>query len=259
MIPTPANMTKTPVTRPRDGDRVVVAVADGRDRHEAPPQCVASGRDVRVGRLALELDHQDGRDGEDDEGRQDGDEGRVLAAVVEHILDQPLTCLATQHPADACQPTEAEEAQQAERREERRSWGSSPGDRASRAGRRGRRSWGAHRRGCRRSRPGRRRRWRCRRSAACRASRGCSGSSSRTMTASDMIVRTRMKMSYELLCCLEDGGLGAQFDPSFGPDGVTPPRVRDTIARRADAERDWRALHVEPPRIETTRSSWTGS
>ena len=70
------------------GDRILVAVADGRDRHDRPPQRVAAGRDVGVRRGHFELEHEDARRDEHDERRQDRDEGGVLASVLEDVQRQ---------------------------------------------------------------------------------------------------------------------------------------------------------------------------
>ena len=83
MIPMPANMTKMPVRRPNVRDREEVPVADGGDRHDAPPDRIATGRMFASGAAALELEHEDAADAEHDPGQQDRDERRVLAAVLE--------------------------------------------------------------------------------------------------------------------------------------------------------------------------------
>ena len=71
----------------RGRHRIEVAVADGRDRDDAPPQRVAAGRDVGVrARLSNWSTRTVGRSAPC--RREERDEGRVLAAVLEHVVDE---------------------------------------------------------------------------------------------------------------------------------------------------------------------------
>ena len=134
MIPMPANITKMPVMRPMSRHGVVVAVADGGDGHEAPPDGVATGLDVAVGDPALELEDEDAPDREHDPGQQDRDERRVLAAVLEHVHDQILAGLAAQQAGDPGQAAEAGQAEQGAELDDSRRSGSIRAGPASRAG-----------------------------------------------------------------------------------------------------------------------------
>ena len=87
-----------------------------------PPERVAAGLDVGVGRPALELQHQDARHAQDHARGEDRDERRVLAAVVEHVPDERVALLAAHQLADpgqAAQPGEPEQRGELEEAEAR--------------------------------------------------------------------------------------------------------------------------------------------
>ena len=100
MMPTPANITNVAMRRP-SRDRVVVTVAHGGNRDEAPPERSWPVTIFASGEWLSDLEDQHAGRAEHHSGRDQRDEHRVLPAVLEHVLDQrgpvamPRSSLAT--------------------------------------------------------------------------------------------------------------------------------------------------------------------
>ena len=133
MMPTPTNYEHGGDPPPKC-HRIVVAIAHRGDGDDRIPERVPTRGNVRCRRRAFELEHEHTGNRQDQDRQKDGNERRVLAAVIQDVPDQRPPLFSAQPSSNSYQPAQTGQTQE-DTDAESRMLAMSRADRASPAGR----------------------------------------------------------------------------------------------------------------------------